>query len=201
MQVAQFLENAISKIVQKSEEYSKTHSEETFQDLIKQTTHLNQDEAKATAKAFQEYLDLANIAERVHRVRRWTQYKIGKGNIVLKQTVKDCFNTLTEKGIPLSKIRETIINQSIELVLTAHPTQAARRTTLAKYATIAKYLEEESQDSTPEQRLRLRNNLKREILSTWNSNSLRKDRPKPEDEARGGLTILEETLWFALPIS
>ena len=122
-QVAQFLENAISKIVQKSEEYSKTHSEETFQDLIKQTTHLNQDEAKATAKAFQEYLDLANIAERVHRVRRWTQYKIGKGNIVLKQTVKDCFNTLTEKGIPLSKIRETIINQSIELVLTAHPTQ------------------------------------------------------------------------------
>lgn len=122
-QVAQFLNNAISKIISTSEEYTKTHSEEIFQTLVSQTTHLSHEEAKATAKAFQEYLDLANIAERVHRVRRWKQYKQGKGNIILKQTIKDCFEKLLAKGFSVEKIRETIINQNIELVLTAHPTQ------------------------------------------------------------------------------
>jgi phosphoenolpyruvate carboxylase len=171
-QVHSFLESALSKIITSSEEYSKTHSEQTFQELVQQTSNLSLDEAKATAKAFHLYLDLSNIAERIHRVRRWRQYKSGKGNLVLKQTITDCFNILREKGVSMNEIRETLIHQSIELVLTAHPTQAARRTTLAKYAKIALYLECFTSDASEFDKAKLRSNLKREIVSTWKSNSL-----------------------------
>ena len=38
-----------------------------------------------------------------------------------------------------------------------------------------------------------------EILSTWQSNSIRRSKPSPDGEARNGLIIVERNIWSAIP--
>ncbi len=85
------------------------------------------------ARVFHEFLILSEVAERQHRVRRWRAYRRGESGLFFKQTCKDAFNLLIQKGFKPSEIRDTLLQQNVELVLTAHPTQASRRTLLDKY--------------------------------------------------------------------
>ena len=65
----------------------------------------------------------------------WRAYRRGEGDLVLKHTMDDAFGTLKEKGVRSADIRKALMNQRVELVLTAHPTQAVRRTMLQKLTT------------------------------------------------------------------
>jgi phosphoenolpyruvate carboxylase len=66
---------------------------------------------------------------------RWRAYRRGEGDLVLKHTMDDAFRTLKDKGIRSADIRKALLAQRVELVLTAHPTQAVRRTMLHKLTT------------------------------------------------------------------
>ena len=68
---------------------------------------------------------------------RWRAYRRGEADLVLKHTMDDAFRTLKEKGVRSSDIRQALMDQRVELVLTAHPTQAVRRTMLQKLTTYA----------------------------------------------------------------
>ncbi|KAJ3055215.1 hypothetical protein HK097_011216 [Rhizophlyctis rosea] len=107
---------------------------------------------------------------------------------------------LTLAGFDGKTIRDTLLKQEIELVLTAHPTQAARRTLLDKYFKIAELLEfRDKTVLTPDEKAEVRLSIRREILAAWRSNTVRRIKPTPEDEARNGLMVLETSLWTALP--
>ncbi len=89
----------------------------------------------------------------------------------------------------------------IDFVLTAHPTQATRRTLLTKYAAIATLLgTRERTDLSPYAKKHVEEDLERLILSCWRSNTVRRVRPSPVDEARAGLAVIEDVLWQAVPI-
>eukprot|EP00124_Ichthyophonus_hoferi_P005071 Ihof_evm3s658 gene=Ihof_evmTU3s658 len=152
------------------------------------------------ARLFQELLNLANLAEKQHRNRRWRSYRRGETNLVMKHTCETTFGNLLHDGVSGEKIRETLLNQHIELVLTAHPTQALRRTQLAKHQKIASLIEQ--RDNTiliPQEEREIDECLTREIRSIWRSQTVRRVKPTLDDEARGGLTVLERNLWTAVP--
>jgi len=69
--------------------------------------------------------------------RSWRAYRRGEGDLILKHTMSDAFATLKEKGVRSAEIRTALMNQRVELVLTAHPTQAVRRTMLHKLTAYA----------------------------------------------------------------
>lgn len=73
----------------------------------------------------------------VFNCRSWRAYRRGEGDLILKHTMNDAFATLKEKGVRSSEIRTALMNQRVELVLTAHPTQAVRRTMLHKLTAYA----------------------------------------------------------------
>lgn len=41
--------------------------------------------------------------------------------------------------------------------------------------------------------------LFREVMATWQTDEIRRNKPTPVEEAKGGLHILEQSLWNAVP--
>lgn len=54
-------------------------------------------------------------------------------------------------------------------------------------------------DLTVDERAIAIEELVREITSLWQTDELRRRKPTPLDEARGGLHIVEQSLWNAVP--
>ena len=123
------------------------------------------------ARAFNQFLNLANIAEQAHAARLpATQLQL-KGDSATAQAVAEL---------------------AIELVLTAHPTEVLRRTMIQKYDAIEESLSlEESPDNSDQ--------LNRLIAESWHSDEIRETRPTPQDEAKWGFAVIESSLWSALP--
>ena len=90
--------------------------------------------------------------------------------------------------------------QSVEVVLTAHPTQVMRRSLQHKQCRVGQLLQELENVSTMNgNKDELMGALFREVMATWQTDELRRTKPTPVEEAKGGLHILEQSLWNAVP--
>src|SRR5688572_10490543 len=154
-------------------------------------------DALPVARAFSHFLNLANIAEQHHRVRRRREYQRDPNAPPQPGSFDEVFARL---DVDPQRLFESVVALHIELVLTAHPTEVVRRTLLQKYSRIGELLARgDRPDLTiPEQRENA-DELRREITSAWETDEVRHERPTPLDEVKGGLFIFEQTIWDALP--
>jgi len=90
-------------------------------------------------RAFGLYFQLVNIAEQHHRLRRRRQYA-AEDQQAPRESLADAFARLSDIGD--DELRARVSRLSLELVLTAHPTEAVRRTVLEKHRRIASLLHE-----------------------------------------------------------
>jgi phosphoenolpyruvate carboxylase len=157
-------------------------------------------EALPVARAFSHFLNLANVAEQHHRVRRRREYLRDPEAPPQPGSFEEVFARLSEHGVDEQRLFESVLALRIELVLTAHPTEVVRRTLLQKYSRIGELLARgDRQDLTiPEQRENV-DELRREITSAWETDEVRHQRPTPLDEVKGGLFVFEQTIWDAVP--
>ena len=86
------------------------------------------EQAHLVARAFAHFLTLANIAEQHHRIRRRRFHAAQTDAKPQKAGLDDTFSRLINAGIPAEELQQTVAALDIGLVLTAHPTQALRRT-------------------------------------------------------------------------
>jgi phosphoenolpyruvate carboxylase len=97
-------------------------------------------------------------------------------------------------------MQQSLDRLQIELVFTAHPTQAKRRTVLGKLRRIANALHElEIRDLLPAEEEQIMRQLLAEITSLWLTDRSRVTKPEVEDEVRTGLYYFEITLWDVVP--
>jgi phosphoenolpyruvate carboxylase len=158
------------------------------------------DEAVPITRAFAHFLHLANIAEQHHRIRRRREYQRDPQAAPQRASCEDAFARLLAAGVGQERLYEAVCALRIELVLTAHPTEVARRTMAQKYNRIASVLAvRDRPDLTPVEREELVAALQREIATAWETDEVRDERPSPLDEVRSGLVIFEQSLWDALP--
>ena len=105
-----------------------------------------------------------------------------------------------ERGLGAEDILTILENQSVEIVLTAHPTEVNRRTMLRKHQNVEEILSTWDRSSLLNyERRDLERSLQREIGSIWDSDALRRSKPSPVEEAKAGLAIVESVLWKAIP--
>ncbi len=150
-------------------------------------------------RAFSQFLNLANIAEQHHRVRRSRAWVRDPETGPLRGSLEEFFNRMLD-GVEPAALHETVSQLDIELVLTAHPTEVMRRSLLQKYNRIAELLGQGDRlDPTPEEIEEVHQSLKREITAAWQTDEIRRRRPDPQDEARWGLAVIEQTLWDVIP--
>ncbi|NIB40860.1 phosphoenolpyruvate carboxylase [Pseudomaricurvus alkylphenolicus] len=171
-----------------------------WQPLLELMSDQPDNELVPVARAFTHFLNYANIAEQHHRVRRRRQRQSDTEAAPQLGTLNELLPRLIEQGKSRDEIWETAVNMQTELVLTAHPTEIARRTLLRKYNDISEILKTlDHPDLTPVEQQDQHARLRRRIIAGWHTDEIRRHRPTPIDEAKWGFAAIENTLWEALP--
>lgn len=162
--------------------------------------NLDIDESHAIAMAFSLYFDLVNLAEDEHRVSVLRDLKREKHPAPIHDSIGEAIMRLKQNDVSASQIAEILGRLKIELVLTAHPTEAKRRTILSKSRRIAQVLRKiDRPDQLPGEIEALKANLYEEITAFWLTSRQRTDRPSVTDEVRTGLYFVDEVFWEVLP--
>jgi phosphoenolpyruvate carboxylase len=158
---------------------------------------LSDDELLPVARAFNQFLNLANIAEQYHRIRR---RRPDEAQPFDDRVLAELLQRLVAGGHKPEQLARQLGRVDIELVLTAHPTEVARRTLIQKYDAIAAQLAAlDHADLSAAERDQARLKLRRLIAEAWHTEEIRRSRPSPVDEAKWGFAVIEHSLWQALP--
>ncbi len=179
--------------------------DEAVRDVItEKTSRLIDEPARTLAvlKAFTTYFQLVNLAEEQQRARilRERQRSAEETGIPMPETIAQAVRRLRQEGLSADAMRALLANLYISPVLTAHPTEAKRRTVMAKLSAIAAALDELARTSRlPSEREAITNRIREEIVVLWQSDETRDRRPTVLDEVRNVLYFFETTLFRLVP--
>ena len=163
--------------------------------LLEELRGLDNDQLVPVARAFAQFLNLANIADQHNLVSREMDPLLSAS-----RNINNGLKELAEEGISAQDIAATIEELKIELVLTAHPTEITRRTLIHKHSDIGQCLGQlELGGLTQRERDGLHTRLRELIVQIWYGDDFRAERPSPVDEAKWGFAVVEESLWRAVP--
>ncbi len=168
------------------------------------TTALIEEPAQTLAvlKAFTTYFQLVNLAEEQQRVRiiRERQRAAQEAGLPMAETIDQAVRRLREEGLDARAMQALLDNLFIMPVLTAHPTEAKRRTLLVKLKSIAESLDELSRAGRlPSEHAETVERLREEIVLLWQSDEARDRRPTVMDEVRNALYFFETTIYRLVP--
>jgi len=156
---------------------------------------LERDELLPVARAFSQFLNLANIADQHHAISR----EMDEVNSAT-ESLAGVFAKLQSDGHSIEDIGQAIANLKIDLVLTAHPTEITRRTLIHKHGEIDACLSQlELKDLTERETCVIHKRLRELIAQIWHTQDFRDERPTPIDEAKWGFAVVENSLWDAIP--
>ena len=158
--------------------------------LLARTRSLDPETARLTARAFTVFFILINAAEQAHRVRRSRQDDLAAAQ---RGSVRWSLRRLREAGRGAEEVARALASLDVRPVLTAHPTESARRTILDLQARLAEGLL--TRDGAPEpQRRAIERHLEGEVELLWLTEEIRRDRPSVMDEVSNALWYLEDRL-------
>lgn len=180
-------------------------------------------------------LNLANLAEEVQIAYRRRIKLLKKGDFAdensaitesdIDETFKRLVNQLNKTP---HQVFQALKNQTVDLVLTAHPTQSVRRSLLQKHSRIRSCLTQlYAKHITPDDKKELDEALQREvsklihvhikhqssfmlplltylllnlqIQAAFRTDEIRRSPPTPQDEMRAGMSYFHETIWKGVP--
>lgn len=196
--------NELLDIVEKIREASKSlramFMPELHDEFKSMINSLEPDIRHQVIRAFAIYFQLVNIAEQNHRIRRKRDYERSAGDAVQFGSIEAAVRDLKEHGFNFSEAQEILEGMSLELVMTAHPTEAMRRAILDIHKRIADdVMQLDNPTLTYREREQLREKLLNEVITLWQTDELRDRKPTVLDEVRNGMYYFHETLFHVLP--
>lgn len=163
--------------------------------LIDEIKSLPNDQLTPVAHAFNQFLNLTNMAEQYHTISRHCD-----AHVCEPDAINTLFSKLAQNDISKLDTAQAVRDLNIELVLTAHPTEITRRTMIHKLIKINKCLSKlELSDLSVKERQKTERRLEQLIAQSWHSDTIRQQRPTPLDEAKWGFAVVENSLWEAVP--
>ena len=146
------------------------------------------------------WFQLLSIAEQNAAMRRRRQTEAERGYEKLRGTFAQVIFDAAAAGITADEIRQLLQTLRVRPVITAHPTEAKRVTTLEKHRRIYRRLVDlESPRWTPRERHGLIEGLRTEIELLWLTGELRLAKPTVPQEVFWALHFFNETLFESVP--
>jgi phosphoenolpyruvate carboxylase len=166
-------------------------------ELNRLLAELDESQLKVVIRSFTLFLELANIAEDRHRIRVLRERDLK--DRPRSESILAAIAELREKESPPHQVQHLIDCVNIELVLTAHPTEAKRRSIRRLLRQIQEALAHgDSSMENREDRVRARHRLVGLLEVLWHTDLIRTRRPTVLQEVERGLAFLP-ILWDRAP--
>ena len=160
---------------------------------------LPRDTTQSVVRAFSYFLQLANIAEDEHHIRRRRAHDLA-GSPPREGSLIFALDALSTAKVSPEAIADFFAHALVAPVLTAHPTEVQRQSLIRNHRDIARLLDQrERLQMTPEEEAENDLGLANAVLTLWQSRMLRPVRLKVLDEVRNGVTYFKETFFTELP--
>ena len=190
-------EELLAKVetIRKLSKTARAGSDDDRNALIEEIKSLPDDQLTPVARAFSQFLNLTNMAEQYHTISRHCEEHVCEPD-----AISSLFSKLSQNNISKLDTVQAVRELNIELVLTAHPTEIARRTMINKLVKINECLSKlELSDISFSEREKTERRLEQLIAQAWHSDVIRQERPTPLDEAKWGFAVVENSLWQGIP--
>ncbi len=160
---------------------------------------LSADQTLAIVRAFSYFSHLANIAEDQHHIRR-NRAHVKAGSAARPGSLVHAFEHTRRSGVEPKALGDFFDHALVSPVLTAHPTEVRRKSTITRELEIANLLDERDRaEGDPAELAAIEEKLRRAVLILWRTNMLRQTRLKVIDEVANGLSYYDYTFFSELP--
>jgi phosphoenolpyruvate carboxylase len=170
-------------------------SDERMKTLI---AGLNESEIRIVIRAFSVFLDLLNLVEDRRRVMVLGNRATRAYPNPRPESIRAAIAELKSSQRSAAEIQSLIDSLHIDLVFTAHPTDAKRRSVRSKLRAIRQLLQDYHSDQLPEARDRTEHDIRAEIAKLWQTDFIRPWRPSVMQEVGRGMSI-KPVLWNEVP--
>ena len=151
-------------------------------------------------RAFSAYFHLINLAEQHHRVRTLRERQRSQTE-PLHESLAAAFVDLAAQGIAPDRLRDALQRVEVLPVLTAHPSEARRRTLLHHLENAARLIDQlDDERLTPLDAAWCWTTLRARITLIWQTAEARVERPSVLDEVQSVLYVLAGTVYDVLPL-
>jgi phosphoenolpyruvate carboxylase len=155
-------------------------------------------------RALTRWFQLINLAEDSERVRRLTD-RDARGaedpGYAREGSLREAITAMADAGVRADEVADLLAHARLRLVMTAHPTEARRRTTIDKLARVFAVLRELDRPDrpTPQDHADGRRRLLATVQELWGSDDIRAAERTVLDEVRAGLIHFASTLADTVP--
>jgi phosphoenolpyruvate carboxylase len=189
----------VEHIRQTSIRFHRDEDDAARRELEATLDRLSPEETLRIIRAYSYFSHLANIAEDQHHIRRARAHALA-GSAPREGTMAHALARARESGIAPDRMREFFATALIVPVLTAHPTEVQRRSTLEREREIAFMLSERDRiELTPDEADARDAALRRTVLTLWQTSILRRAKPTVLDEVANALSFYDTAFLRELP--
>lgn len=172
---------------------------DTYTTLKEEISNLKTPMRQQVIRAFSIYFHLVNVAEQNHRIRRRRQYLLEEGTSQ-SFSLEKAVSKVKDYSLTNDEIQNVLNDLSIELIMTAHPTEATKRTVLETQKRISGNLRKLDNPLITEwEKESVEDSLFNEVTALWHTDELRHRKPEVLDEVKNGLYYFDQTLFDTLP--
>ncbi len=160
---------------------------------------LSEAEIRTVARSLSVFFDLSNIAEDRHRVRVLREREKERHPEPIGESIGAAIQQLRTAGFTTDQVQAALDVLDIELVFTAHPSEAKRRSMRAKLRRMRQCLVElDRTDLLPREQENLLTRLRADLAVLWQTEFLPPNRPSVMEEVERGLSIMPR-IWEVVP--
>ncbi|MBH56557.1 MAG: phosphoenolpyruvate carboxylase [Planctomycetaceae bacterium] len=169
------------------------------QELDRIISGVDKEQIITLTRAFTIFLELSNLAEDRQRVRVLHDRRQQAYPEPAKETIRAIIKRFHDQGKTDEEVQRFVNDARIELVLTAHPTEAKRRSIRRLLNDLRKLLDcQDTSELLPSQRERVSSEVKAQLRKLWQTDFIRSRRPTVLQEVQRGLAY-KDVLWDIVP--
>lgn len=175
--------------------------EENRQKVIESFKDLDEREIDWLLRSFTSFFHLVNKAEQIEiiRINRRREQQADSEH-PRTESIMEAVSEFHRQGLRAEEAVDILKKLDIQPTLTAHPTEARRRSILHLQQNIAEHLMDLSyKDLTPDERDELMTSLYHKISIILTTDDVRPSRLSVEDEVRNSLYFLRSSIWETIP--